>query len=115
MDRIKCVLVKNTEAEIIEIDNNGDEIRKIIGGYMETVPVKEYGDKTLLVVCDEEGKLKSKYYNFPLLYKHKVYDVVAGDALLIMCMDGEFVGNQKDAEDAMQWYLDLLLEAVIFN
>lgn len=106
MDKIKVVLVKNGFADIIEIENSGEAIRKILGGYMEVVPVKEYGDKTLLVVCDEEGKLKNKYFNFPLSYDDKVYDVVVGDALLIMSMEGEFVGNDKDAQDALKWYED---------
>ena len=114
MDRIKCVLVSMGEPEIIEIENSGDAIREKLGGYMEVVPVAEYGDKTLLVVCDEEGKLKRKYANFPLVYDGKAYDIIAGDALLIMAMDEDFVGNDKDASDALKWYNENAKNMAIF-
>lgn len=42
----------------------GDELRLIVGGWIEIVPLfDEYGGKPCVVFCNEEGKLKDLPFN----------------------------------------------------
>lgn len=105
MDKIKVVYLAQFSApEVREIPNEGDAFRELIGGYMELVPIKEYADgRQLLVVCDEEGKLKGKFPNFPLIYNGVLYDWACGDVVLTMGYGEEFVGADSDIKDIMEY------------
>ena len=105
MDKIKVVLIKvGSKPKIIEIENQLEEFQRLVGGYIECVPVQEYEDgRELVLVGDEEGKLKNKPINFPLVYNGALYDFMVGDVLACMSMDGEFVGSQQDVDDIMEY------------
>lgn len=112
MDKIKVVyLAQFCEPEVREIPNEGDAFRELIGGYMELVPLKEYEDgRQLLVVCDEEGKLKGKNPNFPLIYNGALYDWACGDVVLTMGYGEEFVGADSDIADIQKALAEYGLE-----
>ena len=69
------------EPTIIDIAKNGDIMREFIDGYLEVVPFAH----DVLVICDEEGKLKEKPLNFKLFG-----DDIVGDVLFVSHENGDF-------------------------
>lgn len=50
------------EPKVIDIDNTLEALQKAVGGYIEAVSV----GNNVIMLCDEEGKLKGKPYNFDM-------------------------------------------------
>ena len=50
------------EPKVIDIENTLEALQKAIGGYLEAVNV----GNGVIMLCDEEGKLKGSKYNFDL-------------------------------------------------
>lgn len=48
------------EPDVVTIENIGEKIREIIGGWMETVRIAD----DILLIVDEEGLLKRSPFNF---------------------------------------------------
>jgi uncharacterized protein YuzE len=69
------VLFKNPgEApEVREVENDLKPIQELVGGYIETVNL---GDD-ILIVCNEEGKIKGLPANF---YVEAIDDIIVGPA-----------------------------------
>ena len=65
--------------EVIDIENDADAIRAELGGYMEAVTIAE----GLVILCDEEGRLKGKAPNIAF----KGLDFVG--TILIVGVDGD--------------------------
>ena len=77
---MKAIIKKVNEApQVVNIENTLEAIQKAVGGYIEVVRM----DNNLLMICDEEGKLKGKPYNFDL-----GSDIIVGDVLFVQ-NDGE--------------------------
>ena len=56
---IPCDEYGMLEAEIREVENELGALQGLVGGYLETYPFGVTDDgREVLVVCDEEGKLK---------------------------------------------------------
>ena len=74
-------LIRPDGYDCVQIDGQLSEYQKLVGGYLETVPTKLHG---LLLLLDEEGKLKDKTPNIPatMLAGLIGYDVIVGDAVL---------------------------------
>lgn len=84
-------------AEIREIPNNLYTLQKLVGGYIQAVTIP-YGEKrTLILICDEEGKLKIKQQ--PNIYSEYLQDVICGP-IIIVGEDGEDFGSiaEQDAQ-----------------
>ena len=77
------VMVKEPEevAQVKEIDNTLDQLHKIVGGYIEVTGFTD----NILIICDEEGKMKWLRPNFQLRN-----DTIVGTVI--------FVGNGEDGE-----------------
>lgn len=75
-------LIRPDGYDCVQIDGQLSEYQKLVGGYLETVPTKLHG---LLLLLDEEGKLKDKTPNIPatMLAGLIGYDVIVGDAVLV--------------------------------
>lgn len=69
------------------IDNNLQALQAMVGGYIETVTLWD----GLVLIVDEEGKLKHKELNFYL-----PGDIVAGTAVLAGCCGDEFCDVPAD-------------------
>ena len=70
-----------------------DTLQKLVGGYIETVPVRmkpEEGVGPLLIV-DEEGRLKGKPLNTAANVDHSI----VGDAVLVGAIGAELIGLSK--------------------
>ena len=71
-------IVKRTDepyGHVCNISGSLENLQKIVGGYIETVPV---GRKHVLIV-NEEGKLRSLPINFHM----GRYDTIVGDAIVL--------------------------------
>lgn len=72
-------------------------LQDLVGGYIETVPVRmkpEEGVWPLLIV-DEEGKLKGKPLNTAATLLADVDHSIVGDAVLVGAMGPELIGLRK--------------------
>ena len=69
--------------EIIEIENELKALQDAVGGNIQAVPFVN----DIIILCDEEGKLKRQMPNFP--YKG---DLIVGDVLFVGTVLGEFRG-----------------------
>lgn len=98
------VLVKEPfkEPEVRTIHNDGDEIRKILGGYIEPVTVK----KGVLILCDEEGKVEGKQHNFFVRVGNEIVDEIVGTAIICGEDEEDFAGIPADR--CMDIYDELL-------
>ena len=69
------------ELEVVEIKNELRDLQEAVGGNIQTVPFVN----DIIIICDEEGKIKRKMPNFP--YNG---DLIVGDVLFIGTALGEF-------------------------
>lgn len=60
------------EPKVIDIENTLEALQKAVGGYIEALNI----GGNILMICDEEGKLKRKPYNFDLGNDKIVGDVI---------------------------------------
>lgn len=75
MKKMQVVVVRvGQEPKVEKIDNTLADMQGIVGGYIEPVSYNKFGDD-VIVVCDEEGKIKGKAYNMYL----GNHDAIAGD------------------------------------
>lgn len=86
---MKAVYKKVGEApQVVDIENTLEALQKAVGGYIEVIGVE--GD--ILMICDEEGKLKGKAANFTVRN-----DVIVGDVLFVQNgYDGDFTDMNAD-------------------
>lgn len=78
MKTVSAVLVKvGQEPEVIQVNHNGDGIRELVGGWIESTPLNTM-ETGLVVFCDEEGKLKDRPFNFEM-----IHDYIVGDAVIV--------------------------------
>lgn len=64
MNKIRVIIKKPGEAAYMTvIENSLEKLQKIVDGYIETVTIAE----DLVIICNEEGKLKKMPYNCEIL------------------------------------------------
>ena len=81
MEKIRVLYKKVGECpELLEVPNELESFQQLVGGYIETVPLFP----SVLAICDEEGKLKGKPFNF----KIRGEDIV-GSVVCVGYTDGE--------------------------
>ncbi|MBQ8994498.1 MAG: DUF3846 domain-containing protein [Oscillospiraceae bacterium] len=85
MKDLTCILkpVGGTP-EVKTIENTLEELQRIVGGYIEVVDI---GSHTV-IICNEEGKIRSEPKNFWITTGGEAVDYIAGDAI-ICGTDGE--------------------------
>ena len=78
---MKVLLVKpEMHPQVVEIENKLEVLQKIVGGLIETVyPFKD----EVCLICNEEGKLLNLQMNRALYDNGSVYNVIAGDFLVV--------------------------------
>lgn len=52
------------DPEEVMIKNELEDLQRMVGGYIEVVPLPGTGD--IIMVCNEEGKLRHMRYNFSI-------------------------------------------------
>ena len=85
---MKAVLKEvGKEPRVIEIENTLEAFQKVVGGYIEVLSV----GNSILLICNEEGKLNGLEPNFSI-----GYDVIVGNALFVKeGEDGEFADFEE--------------------
>lgn len=76
-------------------------MQDLVDGFIEVIP--HPGNKDLLIVCDEEGKMKDKPYNRPVLVDGHVRDFIFGD-FFVCRQDGEDMVSLT--EEDIEWLLN---------
>ena len=88
-----------------DIDNTLEALQEAVGGYIETIHIND----RLVLVCNEEGKLRQLPKNRELVWKlgegeHRIIgarDALHGDALIVGIREDEF----RSLIAREQWYL----------
>lgn len=87
--KIKCIIKRPDElyGHVTNISASLENLQKTVGGYIEAVCIrkveKDGKEYEVVIVCDEEGKLKHKMPNIAL-----GRDIICGD-IIILGSDGE--------------------------
>ena len=104
--------------QIIKIKPNGmveqidceditlDYLQSEVDGYIETIRIKGGPDRRLLMVIDEEGKLKDKPINdlAGKIAYIRFDDYIVGDVVIVKEQDEDFVSLTDDeANEFMDW------------
>ena len=104
--------------QIIKIKPNGmveqidceditlDYLQSEVDGYIETVRIKDMPNRHLLMVIDEEGKLKNKPINdlAGKIAYIRFDDYIVGDVVIVKEQDEDFVPLTDDeANEFMDW------------
>ena len=74
---------------VIDIENTLEALQQTVGGYIEVLNLNE---KTVLI-CDEEGKLKDKPYNFDI-----DFDYIVGTAIFVNTTEEDFTDIDEATE-----------------
>lgn len=92
----------NGTVEKIDCDNiTLDYLQSEVDGYIETLRIKDAPDRCLIMIIDEEGKLKNKPVNE--LAGEIAYirfdDYIVGDVIIVKEQDDDFVPLTDDEAD----------------
>ena len=80
--KIKAIIKEPGEpiGREVWIVNSLKSLQRIVGGYIEIVTIANGSDK-IVVVCDEESKLKDRLPNFRIETMERI-DIIAGTAVI---------------------------------
>lgn len=102
--RIKVVYKKpGNKAITIEVLNELKEFQYLIEGYIEVIHIPELGKKEILIICNEEGKIKQFDNN---IYCDELNDILVGNLIAASCDDeGNFTSlDQKQIIQALNYF-----------
>lgn len=97
--KIKVFKVGYTGNQILEIENELEVFQKHVGGYIECVNFP--GSNGMLIVCDEEGKLKNK----PVMAEIP-NDTINGEFLIVGMGLEDFTGLTTEQLESLQLIFD---------
>lgn len=89
--RIKVVYkVPGKKAQLIEVKNELKNLQELVQGYIEVVRIScPGGNEPIIIVCNEEGKLKNLEDN---VYCYELVDMFVGNIFAVNCdKEGNFV------------------------
>lgn len=94
---MKAIIKKVGEApQVVNLENTLEAVQKAVGGYIEVLRI----DRNLLMICDEEGKLKGKSYNFDF-----GHDIIVGDVLFVQSDGEDFTDlNETNIETVLKYF-----------
>lgn len=74
-DTIKVVLVEPMKyPRVVEIDRGLESMQKVVGGYIEALPIAD----EVSIVCNEEAKLEGLPPNRGVYHKGELVDIICG-------------------------------------
>lgn len=77
--KIKIAHFKNGGYEFKEVEYTLDKMQELVGGYIQTIFI----DKDLILVCDEEGKLKKDTIPSLLLVTNVMSDPILNPCFIV--------------------------------
>lgn len=82
--------------QVTDVENTLEALQKVVGGYIEVIGL----GGNLLMICDEEGKLKGKPYNFDL-----GRDLIVGNVLFVQSDGEDFTDiDEANAETVLKFF-----------
>lgn len=86
-------------------------LQDLVGGYIETVPVRKKSDEDawILLIVDEEGRLKGKPLNKPATLLADVPHGIVGDAVLVGAMGPDLIGLNEKFVDVIMRILERIV------
>ena len=97
------VLIKNVgeNTKIADVENDLQSLQNLVGGYIEALPLT----KDVLLICNEEGKLKGLPVNFNIVINGKIESIV-GNVFFVGKNDSDFDSLTNEQIVILQDYLD---------
>lgn len=89
--KVRCIIKRPDEeyGHVTNISTSLKNLQNIVEGYIEMVTLFDgLGGKKLVLICNEEGKLKNLPFNFIFRSAAGGVDAIVGDAIIIGA-DGE--------------------------
>ena len=86
-----------------------ESLQNYVDGYIEILPLGVFCDQDVIMICNEEGKLRHLEENFVLTSMGSflpVEDVIVGDVIFAATKDEEIVGLEGDIVDFREWLQD---------
>ncbi|MGR9546553.1 DUF3846 domain-containing protein [Priestia megaterium] len=105
MEKIKGLLINVGEKpQTVEIDNTLEELQRIVGGWIETLFIKQ--DRSIVMILNEEGKLEGLKPNIDF-----TNDVVVGNVIVLGTdiENGEFRSLTDEEDLEVRVFLESLL------
>lgn len=78
---------------VTDIENTLEALQQAVGGYIEVINLNE----NTVLICDEEGKIKDKPFNFVL----SGVDVIVGDVLFVNTSGEDFTDIDEETEQTL--------------
>lgn len=88
-------------AEIRDIDGRLETLQNLVGGYIEPITL----NNSMVVLCDENGKLTDKE---PNIWLERIKDVLMGNIVFIGTDGEEFTDFPEEHLDAVMAILPLI-------
>ena len=79
-------------ARLMEIENELEPMQELVGGYIETVTISG----GYVIVCDEDGKWKSKKPNAYICTSSGILDILVGDFFVCKVDGCEFASISEE-------------------
>ena len=91
MKKMKIVYFKDGGYEVKEVDNTLDTMHELVRGYIQTV----YIAKDLVLVCDDEGKLKDDAEPSLFLVSDITVDPIFNPCFIVSFKGSDFASLNK--------------------
>lgn len=93
----------NDTIKIVELNENRllDQLQRLVGGWLETMPV----DNDIVLIYNEEGKLRRMPPTLPLFRNQELIDVIVGPVIGLARIGDEFVSlNREQTSDIIRMF-----------
>ena len=87
-----------------EIEDKLKVYRSIVGGYIECI--YPFADIPIMMICDEEGKLKGYPPNFQIESEFLGFDLIVGTVIFLRSDREEFAPIQDEDIEYINAYMD---------
>ena len=104
MEILYSILIhEDGRSEIVEVPKKVSLawIQRQVGGYIEALAMRRQDMTNLVMVVDEEGKLKGKAVN-PVATRLCGYDTIVGKALIMKARDEDLTGMRYTTADFLR-------------
>lgn len=80
-----------------EIGNKLEDLQEVVNGYIQVIG-DPFGNANIVMIVNEEGKLKNLKINTAIVYKGAIIDIVVGSCILAGYNGDEIVGLTEEQE-----------------
>ena len=98
--KIRCIIKRPDEkyGHVTNVSNRLENLQRTVEGYIEVVPVKQSADgKDIILLCNEEGKLRGLPHNFYL------WDEEIVGTIIVCGVEGDEFGDLPLTFGLAEW------------